>query len=350
MALPNSIFSPNPPSYIPNTNGDQELLSTDTSIFRTGSWVQSKGALYTLVGDLVMWYWSHNVALDANGNFLGRDDTGPCTMIVFTEGLGLTGYMQWLRYDAPSGAAGTIPAFGTGIQVSGLQWHTGIPMILPSSGSIGNNGALTGITALPLTYSNGCYMYFPANAISTGSTAGMYYVVMSSTTAGTIYNNTYTAGATPTIPATPTPFVTTGPGAYTQTTAAAITLLSLTIPGGSMGPNGSVEATCMWSNSGTTNNKTMSVLLGTTAINQVVQATAANISAQWSSDAYNRGVQNAQIFGPLTQVGYGVSTSASVAGSVDTSQNQAWNYQGNLATATDFIILDAANVAITYSL
>src|ERR1700693_852831 len=90
-----------------------------------------------------------------------------------------------------------------------------IPMILPSSGTIGNNGALSALTALPTIYAN-AYLYFPAGAIVAGSLAGLYYCIMSSTTAGTIYNNTYdtTLGVMPTIPANPVPFVTPGPGAY----------------------------------------------------------------------------------------------------------------------------------------
>jgi hypothetical protein len=218
----------------------------------------------------------------------------------------------------------------------------GCPVIFPSSGTIGNNGALSALTALPRTYAN-CFMYFPANAIAAGVAAGLYYVVMSSTTAGTIYNNTYTSGM-PVIPTTPTAFATTGPGAYTQTTGAAIAIYTLAIQGGIIGANGSFWGNLLISNSGTTNNKTMSANYGGTAITSVVQATAANIAAEWQVSFSNTGVQNAQVFGPVSQIGHGVSTLPNVTGAVDSSVSQNFTFTVNLATATDFVALDYINL------
>ena len=82
-------------------DGDTGYFSQDASIFRFGSWSTQSGDIYNLAGDQVMWYWSHNVAINpANGNFMGADDTGPCTVWVITEGLG-TNPSQWSRYDTP---------------------------------------------------------------------------------------------------------------------------------------------------------------------------------------------------------------------------------------------------------
>ena len=110
--------------------------------------------------------------------------------------------------SAQTGETGLIPENGQ----RNTLCQTGIPLILVSSGNIGNNGALTAITTLPATYSQGCYMWFKTNSISAATPAGWYYVVMTSGTAGTIYNNTYTSGV-PLQPAVLTAFVTTGPGA-----------------------------------------------------------------------------------------------------------------------------------------
>jgi hypothetical protein len=123
-----------------------------------------------------------------------------------------------------------------------VLFQLGIPFIIPSSGVMGNNGALSGITALSTTFPQ-AYVYLPAGAISSGSAAGWYYTVFSSTTAGTVYNNVYTSG-TPTVPASPSAFVTTGPSAYVQTTGFITSLNpTVTIPANSMTANGRVEIT-----------------------------------------------------------------------------------------------------------
>lgn len=215
---------------------------------------------------------------------------------------------------------------------------TSIPLILPSSGTIGNNGALSAITALPLQYA-ACYMYFPSNAIAAGVAAGMYYVVMSSTTAGTIYNNTYTSG-TPVIPASPTAFATTGPGAYTQTTAAQITLFSDTIPGGIMGISGTLHNESLISTPANANNKTSRLNFGGTTVQQIVQAGASALSQIWHTDITNRGHASRQIVNPLAVVGTS-SASASNFGntSIDTSVDVTYTFTAELAVATDYIIL-----------
>ena len=225
--------------------------------------------------------------------------------------------------------------------------QNGIPIILPSSGSIGNNGALTGLTTLPATYAN-CYMYFPANAISSGSAAGLYYTVMSSATAGTIYNNTYTSGV-PAIPGSPTAFSTTGPGAYTQTTASAITLGTVVVTGGVIGAQGRLNIEHLWDVADNTDGKTCTVAV---AGNAVMQATINTVSGGygWGGLCYiwNQGVQNKQVSAyKYNQNGFvGTDGAANTHIAVDTSTNQNVTFTGNLAVATDFIVLDAWTVEV----
>lgn len=127
-----------------------------------------------------------------------------------------------------------IPPSAGGLYQPYILARSSIPFISVSSGSMGNNGALTGITALSVTYAQ-CYLFLPANAISAGSAAGWYYAQMSSTTAGTVFNNTYTTGV-PTVPSVPTAFATTGPGAFTgDTTEQGVTI---PVPANALGPNG----------------------------------------------------------------------------------------------------------------
>ena len=170
------------------------------------------------------------------------------------------------QINIPSGTGPTSPSNGdiwfdgtefkmqTGNQTVAVPnqryYASSIPMILPSSGSIGNNGALTLATALPNIYTN-CYMYFPANAISAGSASGFYYVVMTSTTVGTIYNNTYTVSSgIATAPTTPTAFVTVGSGAYTQNTNTTVYATRITIPANYLGENGFIEMKPIFSRGG----------------------------------------------------------------------------------------------------
>ena len=246
---------------------------------------------------------------------------------------------QWRVTDI--GSAGSIWV------TDGTRWYpqngnvtllsSAIPMILPSSGSIGNNGALSGLTALPVTYAN-CYLYFPADAIAAGVAAGLYYVVMSSTTAGTIYNNTYTGGL-PAIPSSPTAFSTTGSGAYTQTTGADITLLSLTVPGGLMGLNGVLSETKhhVYNNSaGFKYNK--QIFGGTTFM---VQAPTTTTGIRTNSFISNRGVSNAQVSqGSFSSGWFAGGVVTPLYGTVDTTSDKTYASTGQLATATDYLILN----------
>ena len=71
--------------------------------------------------------------------------------------------------------------------------QTGIPFVIPSSGTMGNNGALAVTTALDYAYP-ASYVRLPAGAIQTGSAAGWYYAVWSSASTATVYNNPTRAG------------------------------------------------------------------------------------------------------------------------------------------------------------
>ena len=151
-------------------------------------------------------------------------------------------------------AAASVALTGVVTQSAGLSTpytlaSIGIPFVIVSSGSMGNNGALSGITAVKATYVN-AYVYLPADAISAGSAAGWYYAVFSSTTAATVYDNVYTSGV-PTIPGSPTAFVTTGPGAYTQTTGSYLSPMVITLPANSISANGFFTANVLVSTNNT---------------------------------------------------------------------------------------------------
>jgi hypothetical protein len=62
-----------------------------------------------------------------------------------------------------------------------------LPSIFPSGGTIAASGVVTLTTALQRVYGP-CWMYFPAGAV-VGGAAGLYYVNMTSTTVGQVYND-----------------------------------------------------------------------------------------------------------------------------------------------------------------
>lgn len=223
-----------------------------------------------------------------------------------------------------------------------------VPMILPSSGSIGNNGALTGLTALPTTYP-AAYMYFPADAIAAGVPAGLYYVVMSSTTAGTIYNNTYTSGS-PVVPASPTAFATTGPGAYTQTTGADVSLFTATVPANLMGLYGGVRSHAQATSNNSVGVKTVRMFLGGTGgSNYATGTNTTNVTLTDFRTILNKGVTNRQsaTSSAASWSGLGSIGGSVASSSIDTTAATTLVYTAQLATATDYCLF---NVVLVESL
>jgi hypothetical protein len=227
--------------------------------------------------------------------------------------------------------------------------QSGIPMILPSSGSIANNGALTGLTALAHAYAN-CYMSFPAGAIASGIPAAqtMYFVQMSSTTAGTIFNNVYTSG-TPTVPGSPTPFVTTGTGAYTQTLNTYETAISVSLPANAMGINGELELFAALAMNNNANLKQFQWTLGGPPI--YISSPSTNLSVALLTKCRNRGVANSQVVagnagnaGPDINSG---SANSSTILSVDTTSTQTMLLQLKVPVAsTDFILMESFSLKL----
>jgi hypothetical protein len=217
---------------------------------------------------------------------------------------------------------------------------TAVPTGIPSSGTIGDNGALTLTTAFPRIFAEGIYLYFPAGAISAGSAAGLYWTVMSSTTAGVIYANTHTSGDT-VIPASPTPIVATGPGAYTQVLTEVI-LRQNNIIAGSMGVNGSLRTTVKFLYVQNANSKTISIKLGGVPL-------WSRIRTGGSMDVgmlhlMNAGRVDRQIELTALQQGASPYTAASVGATLNTysinlAVDQIFVISAQLAVATDYVIV-----------
>jgi len=220
---------------------------------------------------------------------------------------------------------------------------TGVPVVIPSSGTIATAGTVTLTTALPTTYAGGAWMYFPSTAFSS-SVAGVYWVVMSSTTAGTVYQ-TNSIPASPfeaNIPTETLVAVVGSNASYTQTTASDLVLLRTTVPGGLMGSSGEVHYTLLCVTNATANSKPVKVTYGGTAIHTA--SLSSNVSTIIDKEITNRGVTNRQIANPLAALGHGSSADASLYLSIDTNSDFDITVTGQINTATDFIVLEYSHI------
>lgn len=268
-----------------------------------------------------------------------------------------TGTVWDVAYGVPSTAAlkkgngtgGLVDATQSVDYAAPISLQSNLEIYMSSSGSIANNGALTLTTALQNIMTDGCWMTFPAGAIAAGipAAAGMkYWVVMSSTTVGTIYNNTYTPGTNlPTPPATPTAFVTTGPGAFTQVVATDVTAYSLTVPANTMGPNGSIDIEVWGRSNNSAGTKAIRCFFGGQNLGPTINMTTGQQQSMMSRIANkqktNRQKNNAS--------GRNVSgNSSTLFGTVDTTAAQTLNINFNVGVATDWVCIDEVRVTVNY--
>jgi hypothetical protein len=225
--------------------------------------------------------------------------------------------------------------------------QSAIPMILPSSGTMGANGALTGLTALPYSaFPQPCFMYFPAGKVFSGSPAGMYYAILTSATAATVYNNRYTSGLPQdAIPGVLTPVVDAGPGAYTQTTGSLISLATITIPGGVMGPHG-LFAMDYW----TTQSNNANAKVGNTSFDGSGGSTSAPTSTagnKYEFRIHNRGSVSSQVMSGSAGACSSTGPNMSVYPAVNTAADKTVAIQVQMTTvATDYMILESFTAAI----
>lgn len=224
-----------------------------------------------------------------------------------------------------------------------LQCSSGIPFVMPSSGTISNtSGGVTVGTAFDYVIGPS-YTYFPSGALFASSPAGWYYTNWTAATIGTVYANTYTNG-TPKIPSTPTP-LTTVVGAYTQATGLDVIGPNVVVPGGSMGDNGSIEWQRVVNNNNSVGSKGYPTFFGGTNVQGLNQTT--NPKEAGAGSIKNRGRQTAQI---SANAAHGDSGNASTLNkpTVDTAQNQILAMGINLAVATDYAIIESFAFKVFY--
>lgn len=125
------------------------------------------------------------------------------------------------------------------------------------------------------------------------------------------------------------------------------TLASVTIPGGTIGPNGLVEVLLGATMTSNTNAKSVRVRLGGTEVQLVVIATAV-AGFRGSFGITNAGAQNAQFALTGGASGYGVYAAGVNRMAVDTSVDQSLTITVSLASAADTFALESAHVSVTF--
>jgi hypothetical protein len=237
----------------------------------------------------------------------------------------------------------------TGTNVPYTVAQSAIPFIAASSGTMGNNCAISGLTALAVTYSNGAYIWLPAGAVAAGVPAAgtWYWFVASSTTAGTCFNNIYTSGV-PTIPASPTAFATTGPGAFAGDQGT-ISGPTITIPAGAMGANGFLDLEAVYAATNNANTKAAIASFG--AALPMNQALSIDVTQMTFTRISNEGSQtvNKSFSTGLAASGV-VRQTALTRSAVDTSAAVTTIFKlSHTTAATDNTVLENWRIRVAYS-
>lgn len=247
-----------------------------------------------------------------------------------------------MRYDANRDL--WLPVGGNGI----THILSGVPMVRPPSGSFDDNGAITLVTALPTTYSTGCYLLCQADAIAVGVPDGMYFAIMSSPTQGIVYNNTWTESVgMPSIIANPTPFVCTGAGAYVADTSNSYALINRTVPAGLLGKLGYISTRFTAEMPNNANNKLLRTRLGTGTY-ALMTLTAATF-VRYRTLIYNCGIEALNNSPPATSIVApidGVSTGVTYRNTINTASNQTLSITAQISNPADFIVLSFVHAEI----
>jgi hypothetical protein len=218
--------------------------------------------------------------------------------------------------------------------------QSGTPVGIAPNGTVAANGVITLGTALPRTYSAGIWLYLPAGAVS-GGAAGLYWCVMSSTTVGQVYTNSVdtSQGFVPYVPTGVLVNAVGSNSAYTQTINTSIALANLTLPAGSLGPNGQIRMNWEFSYNIAAGNKTFSSLINGSQLASSLRSTTGGHDS-YTLRLRNLGVQNSNSVYAISESGTSSVTPQSII-SVDTSVSQVIAIYINIDTATNYGVIDS---------
>ena len=135
--------------------------------------------------------------------------------------------------------------------------------------------------------------------------------------------------------------------AKTDADTAEATLYTLTIPGGTMGPNDTLRITALWSYPNSSTTKSLKIKVGGSTIFSSSATTTASLAAQ--AQLSNRGAVNSQIGKPIGQSSFGTNTSSPVtltkdfAAAQDVTVTAQW---GTAGTGSNSIVLESVLVEL----
>ena len=212
--------------------------------------------------------------------------------------------------------------------------QTAVPFCRVPAGTMGNNGAVTWATPAARFAFPACYIHLPAGAIQAGSAVGWYYASFSTTQAATVYQETYTNGKVPVYDA-PTPWVSTGPGAFTVDITTDIPGPSITVPGLAMGVNGALRIAGLVTNINSGTGKVNRVRVGGTNTVRAANQTTA-IATPFITHFMNGGALNRQ-FTVDANNGDTASASAVNTHAINTANPFALDVSLRLNATTDYM-------------
>jgi hypothetical protein len=245
--------------------------------------------------------------------------------------------------DGGTGASTALAAAANlGFATKLSQWN--VPVGIAPTGTMGNNGAVTLGTALSTTYSNGIWLYYPAGAVAAGvpASATFLWTVMSSTTAGTVYNSTFDGLSVP-VAGTTTAYSTTGPGAFAGVTTIT-TVATITIAANTLGASGVISGDWGVDYNGVAGNKSISLFYSTTGGTDFAAVVGSTQSGgtvlRTSIRNQTTGVQSGGTIMNSTGQAFSSGQRRSAA---DTTASTTLVFRFTNATATNWVILEGAS-------
>jgi hypothetical protein len=280
-------------------------------------------------------------AADVEADLISR---GAATPVFLAPGEVAPGANHISEHRQLGGVANQIAAIGTPF------------VILPGDGAAvgmfftGTAGAFTLSAAILANLWNGlkgCWCYLPANFGGKTYPAGWYWAVFSSDTAGILYMDTYQSGI-PLRPSTPTPFPVNLSGWLTTTTSEITGPTGFVLPGGSMGPNGSLKI--HFRASGNTGLHTTKSYVGSAIILSCSPSTAPSV--EFITSVRNQGSETMQYVSRLASVvGVGIATTASgaaesISANTGADNNLSFSLQNSSVSACSILL--HADITCTY--
>jgi hypothetical protein len=232
---------------------------------------------------------------------------------------------------------------GASLKMPYALMQMGTTIGIGSGGTIGADGVLTLGRQMGMIYSQGLYLYFPANSIGAGVPAGLYWCIMTTTTAGRIYNNIYTSG-TPVPPATPIQFSGTAGSTYVQDLSE-ITLCAISIPANAMGPWGHLRT--LWVTSSFSGGATKTYRQRLAGQLLLTSAGSTIACSRFETNVVNSGVSFQKNAGGAAAIGPSVGVSQSMTNTnVNTALSQVMSYTGQLSSDTDYLVIEYMKIEV----